>query len=71
MSETGVLLMCVNDCLGPNLILNKIFNFMDQVKSMRREIFFDIGNHEDWNNFWVLNVERLFLSPYMNSEEAR
>jgi len=44
---------------------------MDQVKSMRREIFFDIGNHEDWNNFWVLNVERLFLSPYMNSEEAR
>jgi len=63
--------MCVNDCLGPNLILNKIFNFMDQVKSMRREIFFDIGNHEDWNNFWVLNVERLFLSPYMNSEEAR
>jgi len=46
-----MLLMCVNDCLGPNLILNKIFNLIAQVKSTRRVIFFDIGNHEDWNNF--------------------
>lgn len=42
---------------------------MAQVKSIRRVIFFGNRNHEDWNNFWISDVKRLFLNPYMNPEK--
>ncbi len=47
MSEMEVLLMCVYGCVGPKLILDKIFNFRAQVKSTRRVIFLGLRNHED------------------------